>query len=308
MRGQPLEQSKKAIRFALENLTENDSFQIIQFSNTFQSFGPNPLPGTRENIKRVLSYLDRLEGVGGEQMTEGLSAALNFPHDEERLRFVCLMTDGRIGNEADILREIKPKIGPARIFSFGVGSSPNRFLLNRLALAGRGVSAFLGYDGDPDLVMQKFLSYVRGAALTDLEIDWKVDPENVDFYPSTLPDVFRGRSVHVLARIQGEASETIQLKGKLGGTDYSMDIKTQISSGAKNPLKPFWAKARIADLSESMLTAYSRETIELIASQIRETAIANHILSPLTTYEVINSAPLPTEDSGIEDSAPDSID
>jgi hypothetical protein len=141
-----------------------------------------------------------------------------------------------------------------------------------------------------------------------LEIDWKVDPENVDFYPSILPDVFRGRSVHVLASIQGEVAETIQLKGKLGGTDYSMDIKTQISSGAKNPLKPFWAKARIAHLSESMLTAYSRETIELIASQIRETAIANHILSPLTTYEVVDSLLSTAEDSGIEDSATDSID
>ena len=307
MRGQPLEQAKKAIRFALEKLTENDSFQLIQFSNTFQAFGPNPLPGTRENIKRAMSYLERLEGVGGEQMTDGLSAALSFPHDEERLRFVCLMTDGRIGNEADILREIKPKIGAARIFSFGVGSFPNRFLLNRLALAGRGASAFLGYDDEPDVVMQNFLSYIRGAALTDLEIDWKVDQGIVDFYPSILPDVFRGRSVHVLARIQGEVSETIQLKGKLGGTDYSMDIETQVSSGDENPLKQFWAKARIADLSESILTAYSRERIELIASQIRETAIANHILSPLTTYEVVDSALLTAGDSGIEDSAPDAV-
>ncbi len=307
MRGQPLEQAKKAIRIALEKLSENDSFQLIQFSNTFQPFGPNPLPGTRENIKRVVSYLDRLEEVGGEQMTEGLSAALNFPHDEERLRFVCLMTDGRIGNEADILREIKPKIGAARIFSFGVGSSPNRFLLNRLALAGRGASAFLGYDDEPDVVMQNFLSYIRGAALTDVEIDWKVDPGNVDFYPSILPDVFRGRSVHVLARIQGAAPETIHLTGKQGGTDYSMDIEIPISTSVVNPLKPLWAKARIADLSESMLTAYSREKIRSIGSQIKETALANQILSPFTTYAGVDSALLTLEDSENEDPAPDSV-
>lgn len=307
MTGQSFEQAKKAIRFALEKLTENDSFQLLQFSNTFQAFGQSPLSGTRENIKRVLSYLERLEGVGGEQMTDGLRAALNFPHDEGRLRFVCLMTDGRIGNEADILREIKPIIGAARIFSFGVGSSPNRFLLNRLALAGRGASAFLGYDDEPDVVMQNFLSYIRGAALTDLEIDWKVDPGNVDFYPSILPDVFRGRSVHVLARIQGEVSETIQLKGKLGGTDHSMDIEAQVSSGTEIPLKPLWAKARIADLSESMLTAYSSEKIQSIGSQIKETALANHILSPFTTYEVVDSALLTLEDYENEDPAPDSV-
>ena len=41
------------------------------------------------------------------------------------------MTDGYIGNEQQILGTLHDKLGASRIFSFGVGNSPNRFLMDR---------------------------------------------------------------------------------------------------------------------------------------------------------------------------------
>jgi hypothetical protein len=61
-------------------------------------------------------------------MVEGIKAALDFPHDPRRLRVVSFMTDGYIGNEDEILDEIHRRLGAARIFSFGIGSSTNRYL------------------------------------------------------------------------------------------------------------------------------------------------------------------------------------
>ena len=71
-------------------------------------------------------------------MIEGIKAALDFPHDPQRLRFVCFLTDGYIGNETEILGEIHKRLGASRIFSFGIGSSVNRYLIDHMAKAGRG--------------------------------------------------------------------------------------------------------------------------------------------------------------------------
>src|SRR5204863_1082860 len=98
-----------------------DSFQLITFSMTASQFGAAPLEATAENIQGALQYLRRLKGEGGTMMIEGIKAALDFPHDPERLRFVCFLTDGYIGNETEILAEIHKRLGDSRIFSFGIG-------------------------------------------------------------------------------------------------------------------------------------------------------------------------------------------
>ena len=100
-----------------------------------------------------------LNGTGGTQMIEGIRAALDFPTDRRRLRFVTFLTDGYIGNEAQIIGEIHDRIGASRIFSFGVGSSVNRYLLERMASEGRGAVAYLGPQDSGDEVSAKITAY-----------------------------------------------------------------------------------------------------------------------------------------------------
>ena len=141
MSGQPIAQARPAIISALDRLEPGDTFQVIRFSDNASRFGHEPVAATPTNIRRAKRYVESLDGGGGTMMIEGIRAALNFPHDAERLRFVTFLTDGYIGNEAEILREIHATVGESRIFSFGVGSSVNRYLLERMAIAGRGAVA-----------------------------------------------------------------------------------------------------------------------------------------------------------------------
>ena len=146
MQGRPLEQAKEAVATALDRLGGDDTFQIIRFSEGASRFGAMPVRATPANITRAHDYLADLTSGGGTYMVEGVKAALDFPHDPSRLRFVSFMTDGYIGNESDILAAIHRRLGASRIFSFGVGSSVNRYLLERMARTGRGVVAYLGLD------------------------------------------------------------------------------------------------------------------------------------------------------------------
>ncbi len=172
MWGKPLEQAKAAIERALHRLQPLDTFQLIRFSNEASALGPGPLLATPENIRRGFAYLQSLNSEGGTMMIEGIKAALDFPHDPRRLRFVCFLTDGYIGNEAEILGEVHKRLASSRIFSFGVGSSVNRYLLDHMARLGGGGAAYLGPKDDAAKVMDDFFERISHPALTDLRIDW----------------------------------------------------------------------------------------------------------------------------------------
>src|SRR5690606_8756691 len=118
MSGEPLTQAKRSVERALRRLGPDDTFQVIRFSNNAATLGPAPIAATPENVRRGISYLNALNSEGGTMMIEGIRAALGFPHDPSRLRFVCFLTDGYIGNEEEILGEIQRSLGPTRIFSF----------------------------------------------------------------------------------------------------------------------------------------------------------------------------------------------
>jgi Ca-activated chloride channel family protein len=215
MRGAPMAQSRKAIDHALRQLRPQDTFQVIRFSNNASQLDPMPIPATPSNVRNGRSYVSKLQGSGGTQMIEGIKAALDFDHDPERLRFVTFLTDGHIGNESHILGEIHHRLGPARIFSFGVGSSPNRYLLNRMAKQGRGAVAYLGLNDDGGEVMDHFFERISHPVLTNIAIDWG-SMEVEDVIPARLPDLFVGRPVIVTGKFRNPDATTVRVKRSSG--------------------------------------------------------------------------------------------
>ncbi len=65
-------------------------------------------------------------------MMKAIRAALDPSDSQEHVRIVCFMTDGYVGNDMEIIGEVQ-KHPNARVFSFGIGSSVNRFLLDKMA-------------------------------------------------------------------------------------------------------------------------------------------------------------------------------
>src|SRR5204862_1409996 len=138
MSGRPVEQARAAVESGLKRLRAGDSFQIIDFAESASALGPTPLEATPDSIRKGLAYTAKLDAGGGTMMINGLRAALGFRHDPERLRVVSFLTDGFIGNEAEILKVLRDNLGATRVFGFGVGSAPNRYLLAEMSRVGRG--------------------------------------------------------------------------------------------------------------------------------------------------------------------------
>ena len=286
MDGRPLKQAKAAVATALDRLQEGDTFQIIRFSDNASQFGNTPVPATPQNLQRARRYLEGLNGTGGTQMIEGVKAALDFPHDPARLRFVSFMTDGYIGNETDILAAVHGRIGSSRIFSFGVGSSVNRYLLERMAKEGRGAVAFLGLRDSASEIMDGFFRRISHPALTDVDIDWG-SMAVTDVYPARLPDLFVGRPVVVTGKYLGAASD-VTVSGEAGTVRHRLDIPADGTDANNSYLPRIWARLRIAELMDRR--TWAPDTHGELEAAIRDTALEYQLMSAFTSFVAVDSS------------------
>ena len=296
MSGKPIAKAKDAIKRALRKLEADDTFQVIRFSNRASQFGPDPVPATKANIRRALAYVDSLHGSGGTMMIEGIKAALDFPHDPHRFRLVSFMTDGYIGNEVEILAAVHRRLGDSRIFSFGVGTSVNRYLLDRMAKLGKGAVAYIGLDESAGQVVDLFYNRISHPALADVTIDWG-DMQVSDVYPHRVRDLFVGRPVILTGRFSGRGNTTIQISGKVGGMTQEISIPVNLGdSTATHPgIASVWARKKIEDLANQATYDDERD----LPGQIKRVALEYSLMSAYTAFIAVDSLRQTAGDHGV---------
>jgi Ca-activated chloride channel homolog len=287
MQGGPISQAKAAAARGLQRLRETDTFQVINFANSASALGAYPIEATPANVARGVQHLEEVQAAGGTEMIHGIRGALAFPHDPTRLRYVVFLTDGFIGNETDILRETHARLGASRVFSFGVGSSTNRYLMDSMARMGQGAAAYLGHQDSPREVMDLFFDRVERAALTDIRLDFGRATVR-DVYPSRLPDVFVGRPVVIVGRYEGDAPRSVSVTGRVGGREVTFRGESRAARGgsAPAPLPRLWARARITELAER--SAWDPDTA--LPAQVRDVALTHGLMSPYTAFIAVDSS------------------
>jgi Ca-activated chloride channel family protein len=155
-------------------------------------------------------------------MMTAIKAALAPSDSQQHVRIVCFMTDGIVGNDLEIISEVQ-KHKNARVFSFGIGNSVNRFLLDKIAEEGRGEAEYVALEDEGSKAAKRFYERVRTPLLTDVSIDWNGLPV-ADVYPNRISDLFSAKPVVIFGRYTKGASGTIKLKGKVGGQDLVREI------------------------------------------------------------------------------------
>ena len=166
MYGRPMDLSKALMRRFVSELHPNDSFAVLRYNDSSSAMSPLPLDNTASNRRRALAFIDGLQGEGGTDALGGIRAAFAYPRDETKLRVVVFLSDGYIGNESEVLAEIQQRIGEARLFGFGVGSSVNRYLLEEMGRVGRGTTRIVTPREDADDAVASFFKRLQSPYLT----------------------------------------------------------------------------------------------------------------------------------------------
>jgi Ca-activated chloride channel family protein len=290
MSGAPLAKAKQAVRRALRSLGPEDTFQLVEFSDSASQLGASPVPATPENVARGLAYLESLNSQGGTMMIEGIKAALDFPHDPTRFRMVCFLTDGYIGNEAEIFREIEQRLGASRLFSFGIGTSVNRYLLDGMARMGHGEAAYISLDDSASAEIDRFYPRIRHPVWTELSVDWG-GTEVKDVSPSRLPDLVLGRPVIVAGRFTGQAPTTVRVSGKSGGKPMEITLSADSTDAAdSHPGLPYvWARSQIREMSLAAASSEDRSRVESLAGRIKSLALEYGLVSDFTAFVAVDA-------------------
>ncbi len=248
MSGFPIEKAKETMKLALAGLNPHDTFNLITFSGDTHILFRQPVPATPEHLREAQAFLESRRGSGGTEMMKAIRAALDPSDDQSHVRVVCFMTDGEVGNDMDIIAEVQ-KHPNARVFAFGIGSSVNRFLLDKMAEYGRGEVEYVGLHDDGSAAARRFHERVRNPLLTNITVDWGGLPVT-DVYPKRIPDLFSAKPVILSGRYSAAAKGVIHLRGKIAGKDFTRDIAVALpDTEARHDVLPtLWARRRIDDL------------------------------------------------------------
>lgn len=288
MSGFPIEKAKEAMKMSLENLYPNDTFNLITFAGDTKILFDEPVPATQANLEKAKAFLESRNGAGGTEMMTAIKAALAPSDAQDHVRIVCFMTDGEVGNDLEIISEVQ-KHKNARVFSFGIGNSVNRFLLDKIAEEGRGEAEYVALEDDGSKAAKQFYERVRSPLLTDVSIDWNNLPI-ADDYPQRIPDLFSAKPVVVHGRYTKGASGTIKLKGKIGGQETTREIFVNFpeTENANDVLATLWARQRIDDLMKQDFNGAQNGTMKPeIQQTITNIGLEYRLLTQFTSFVAV---------------------
>ena len=121
MAGTSIVQAKQSLLFALGRLRPGDKFNVVRFDDTLETLFDTAVDASSDNLAIAKHFVSRLDAEGGTEMLPALEAALKdaTPEDTTRLRQVVFLTDGSVGNEAQLFEEIANASRPLAVVHRG---------------------------------------------------------------------------------------------------------------------------------------------------------------------------------------------
>ena len=285
MAGPSIEQAKLSLAAALTRLTTQDRFNIIQFNNAVRSLFSTPQPVTTTSIKKAVRYVERLAADGGTDMLPALRQALKSPQDSTRLQHIILITDGQVGNEDELFELLHHRVGTRRLFTIGIGSTPNSHLMRKTAEFGRGTFTSVGNVSEVKDKLDALFKKLERPVLHDIRLDhsgWT----RLEHYPPRIADLYEGEPI-VLAVKAASLPQQALLHGQTGDHPWSLPVSLT-HANTRGGLSVFWARQKISALMDE---TYTGGVEEAIRTAILDVALAHHLVSKYTSLVAVDVTP-----------------
>ena len=293
MGGWKMVAARRAAARLVDHLSEVDRFAVLAFDDSIDT--PRGLPGdalvaaSDRNRFRAVEFLAGLDARGGTEMAEPLARAAGLLGGgyRDRERIVLLVTDGQVGNEDQILRELGPRLRGARVFAVGVDRAVNAGFLTRLGELGAGGFELVESEDRLDEVMDRVQRKIGTPVVTELAIaaeGMEIEPDSV--VPRRLPDLLSGSPVVIRGRLRGKARDGALLLSGADRTGASWRERIGARTGSSGgPEAALWARAAIRELED--LYAVGGADSKLIV-RIVEVSKRFSVLSRFTAFLAVD--------------------
>jgi Ca-activated chloride channel homolog len=315
MSGKKMEQAREALKFVLNNLHENDTFNIVAYDSSIETFRPELQRYDQTTRQAALGFVEGLYAGGATNIDGALTTALNMVHDGTRPTYILFLTDGlpTVGetNEAKIVEAARRNNKHrARVISLGVGYDVNGRLLDRIARTNFGQTEYVRPDEDLERVVSRLYGRISEPVMTDVAIGFDLEglrPEDGSavnrVYPREIYDLFAGEQLVIVGRYRKPGDAKVTITGKVGESAEKMDFPGKLVEKSPDESYAFveklWAMRRIGEIIEELdLQGKNEELVK----ELVELSTKHGILTPYTSFLADENAQ-PGELASIENRA-----
>jgi len=286
MYGFPLDISKRLLKDLIGNLRPTDRFNVLLFSGGSSLMSEQSLPATAENIHHAINLIERQRGGGGTELLPALKRALSLTRAEGYSRSVVIATDGYVMVEEEVFDLIRKNLGDANMFTFGIGSSVNRHLLEGMARVGMGEPFVISKPEETREKAERFKKMIESPVLTKIKADFgKFNVYDVE--PLSVPDVFAERPVIIFGKWRDKPTGEITLYGMTSGGPYvnKIDIRKEKPLKSNSGLQYLWARHRITLLSDYNSLRQDPDRIK----EVTQLGLTYNLLTAYTSFVAIDT-------------------
>lgn len=285
MYGHPLNTSKTLLRDLIGNLRPDDQFNVLLFAGGNSVMAPKSMAANQANIKRAVDLIDNLQGGGGTQLLPALKKAMAMPKSDGYSRSVVMVTDGYVSVEKEAMDIIRNNLGDANFFSFGIGSSVNRYIIEGMAHAGQGTPFILTSPNDAPAQADKFRQYIQSPVLTNIKVNYN-GFEVYDIEPISIPDVLADRPIIIFGKYKGDAKGSISITGTSGAGAFKQDLplSNATASADNKALMYLWAREKIKMMDDYNNMGFTAGVEEMTTS----IGLQYNLLTAYTSFVAID--------------------
>lgn len=296
MTGEKIQQARDALIFVLNNLNENDLFNIVDFSSDVRTYRNEPQEATPGNRSAAVSYVRNITAGGGTNINDALLRALSMIAADQFTNIILFLTDGQptsgvTDNDAIIQNVTAANTASARLFVFGVGYDVNTHLLDRLSGENHGFSIYVRPEENIEEAVSSLFTKISNPVLSDLQLDFG-GISVYDLFPQELPDLFEGSQLSVFGRHQNDGAATVTLTGTRKDTVLSFALETSFPTKEEEYsfVARLWAVRKIGYLLDQIrLHGETQELVDEIVALSKKYAI----ITPYTSFLILEDQPVP---------------
>ncbi len=289
MAGKKMEQSRKALSFVLDNLNEDDLYNIVAYDDRVETFKPELERYNRKSNEEAQYFVQGISAGGGTNIQKALVTAMEMLKDDKRPSYIIFLTDGQPTtgslNEMDIARDCagSNKV-KARVFAFGVGNDVNARLLDRISSQNNGISEYVQPGEDIEASVGRLYSHISSPVLTDIRISFgKGHIQST--YPEVLPDLYKGGQITWVGKYSQTGATTVTITGKQNGVEktysFPVEFASHTASSTHDYLEKIWASRRIGHLINQIdLHGQNEELVNELVNLSKQYGI----LTPYTAF------------------------
>ncbi|QFZ21621.1 VIT domain-containing protein [Saccharothrix syringae] len=277
--------ARRAASRVVDSLTTGDRFAVLAFDDRLDS--PDTLPAglveaTDRNRYRAVEFLAGLGARGSTEMLAPLRRAAELlGANGERERVLVLVTDGQVGDEDRLLREVATGLAGVRVHTVGIDRAVNAAFLQRLA-GSTGRCELVESEDRLDEAMRHIHHRIGAPVLTGLAVHAAgLAITEQTLAPTPLPDLFTGAPVLITGRYAGEPTGEVEITGD-NGWRHRLPATPSDNVG----LAALWARARVRDLEDRYVVGAGNPTD--LERRIVDTSLRFGVLSRFTAFVAVD--------------------